>query len=54
MVMSLIILNKEHTRSDDVLHILQVNSEAHQIQKGARIYFHVLYVQTLDALKMRA
>jgi hypothetical protein len=32
-----IILNKEHARSDDGLHILQVNSEAYYIQKGAWI-----------------
>jgi hypothetical protein len=37
MMTSLTILNKESARYDDVLHILLVNSEAQQIQKGARI-----------------
>jgi hypothetical protein len=34
MMTSLIILNEEHARSDDVLLILQVNSEAYTITGG--------------------
>jgi hypothetical protein len=35
MLTPFIILNIEHARSDDVLHIFQVNSEGYQTQKGA-------------------
>jgi hypothetical protein len=37
MMTPFIILNQKHARSDDVLHILQVNSEASQIQRCATI-----------------
>jgi hypothetical protein len=43
----------KHARFDDVVHILMVKFETYQILMGATISvgLHVLYVQTLDALR---